>query len=118
MGHLLKRNLGADTTLEMKIHYLTSARSRWVIREANFLEKGRKLLSLQSTACDEAGRKRRVCDDDLEVAVTSAPEDRSGAVRRATIWARSRSGDNPEILDGFVRSMLVGTRHQLRLSVK
>lgn len=55
MGHLLKHQLGAGATLEMKVQYFAPVRSGSVKCRASFLKKGRKTFFLQSSATDGSG---------------------------------------------------------------
>jgi uncharacterized protein (TIGR00369 family) len=55
MGHLLKHQLGAGATLEMKVQYFAPVRSGLVTCRASFLKKGRKTFFLQSSAMDGSG---------------------------------------------------------------
>jgi acyl-coenzyme A thioesterase 13 len=55
MGHLLKHQVGAGATLEMKVQYFAPVREGLVRCRATFLKKGRKTFFLQSHACDAGG---------------------------------------------------------------
>ena len=55
MGHLLNHQIGAGSTLEMKVQYFSPARSGMVRCQASFLKKGRSIFFLQSYAHDAAG---------------------------------------------------------------
>lgn len=50
MGHLLKHQFGAGSTLEMKVQYFAPARTGSITCHASFLKKGRKTFFLQSSA--------------------------------------------------------------------
>jgi len=55
MGHLLKHEFGAGSTLEMKVQYFAPVRAGPVRCRATFLKKGRKTFFLQSYASDAGG---------------------------------------------------------------
>ncbi|RXG99480.1 PaaI family thioesterase [Bradyrhizobium zhanjiangense] len=55
MGHLLKHQLGAGATLEIKVQYFAPVRSGLVTCRASFLKKGRKTFFLQSSAQNGSG---------------------------------------------------------------
>jgi uncharacterized protein (TIGR00369 family) len=55
MGHLLYRRSGPGATLEMKIQYLTVARSGRVMCIARFLRHGRSISALRAELLDESG---------------------------------------------------------------
>lgn len=55
MGHLLYRTSGAGTTLEMKVQYLSVARTGRLTCIAKFLRHGRSISALRSELLDEKG---------------------------------------------------------------
>ena len=55
MGHLLYRTSGAGTTLEMKVQYLSVARTGTLTCIAKFLRHGRSISALRSELLDEKG---------------------------------------------------------------
>ena len=55
MGHLLREKSGAGTTLEMKVQYLSVARSGRLTATARFLKKGRRISYLRADLADEHG---------------------------------------------------------------
>lgn len=55
MGHLLYRRSGPGTTVEMKVQYLSVARTGRVTCTARFLRHGRSLSALRSELVDEKG---------------------------------------------------------------
>ena len=55
MGHLLYRASGPGATLEMKVQYLTVARSGRLTCTARFLRHGRSISALRGELTDEKG---------------------------------------------------------------
>jgi uncharacterized protein (TIGR00369 family) len=55
MGHLLYRRSGPGTTLEMKVQYLSVARTGRLTCTARFLRHGRSISALRSELLDEKG---------------------------------------------------------------
>ena len=55
MGHLLYRTSGAGTTLEMKVQYLSVARTGTLTCIAKFQRHGRSISALRSELLDEKG---------------------------------------------------------------
>ena len=55
MGHLLREKNGAGTTLEMKVQYLSVARSGRLTATARFLKRGRRISYLRADLADEQG---------------------------------------------------------------
>lgn len=55
MGHLLHHRLGAGTTLEMKIQFLSTAKAGWLTAEGRFLRQGRSISFLESRLTSEDG---------------------------------------------------------------
>ena len=55
MGHLLRRQSGPGTTVEIKIQYLKAVRSGRVVATGRFLRKGRTLSYLRADLVDENG---------------------------------------------------------------
>lgn len=55
MGHLLYRRSGPGATLEMKVQYLTVAKSGRLTCVARFLRHGRSISCLRSELVDEKG---------------------------------------------------------------
>ncbi len=55
MGHLLYRRSGPGATLEMKVQYLSVARSGPVICVARFLRQGKSISALRSELLDDNG---------------------------------------------------------------
>src|SRR5204863_8200222 len=55
MGHLLYRRSGPGATLEMKVQYLTVARSGRLTCIARFLRHGKSISSLRSELLDASG---------------------------------------------------------------
>jgi uncharacterized protein (TIGR00369 family) len=56
MGHLLYRTSGPGATLEMKVQYLSVARSGRVTCTARFLRHGRSISALRAELVDESGQ--------------------------------------------------------------
>jgi uncharacterized protein (TIGR00369 family) len=56
MGHLSKKFLGTAVTLEMKTQYLRPAKSGFVLCEAQFLKKGRRIVYVESRMTNEEGK--------------------------------------------------------------
>jgi len=55
MGHLLWKQAGAGTTLEMKVQYAKAARAGRLTATARFLRQGRSISYLRSELTDESG---------------------------------------------------------------
>jgi uncharacterized protein (TIGR00369 family) len=55
MGHLLREKSGAGTTLEMKVQYLSAAKSGRLTATGRFLRRGRKISYLRAELTDEQG---------------------------------------------------------------
>jgi len=55
MGHLLHRTSGAGATLEMKVQYLSVAKSGRMTCTARFIRHGRSISFLRSELVDEQG---------------------------------------------------------------
>jgi uncharacterized protein (TIGR00369 family) len=55
MGHLLRRQSGPGTTVEIKVQYLKAARSGRVTATGRFLRRGRNLSYLRAELTDEQG---------------------------------------------------------------
>jgi len=55
MGHLLHRTSGAGATLEMKVQYLSVAKSGRLTATAHFVRHGRSISFLRSELTDEEG---------------------------------------------------------------
>jgi uncharacterized protein (TIGR00369 family) len=55
MGHLLYRRSGPGATLEMKVQFLTVARSGHLTCTARFLRHGRSISALRAELLDEKG---------------------------------------------------------------
>ena len=55
MGHLLRRQSGPGTTVEIKVQYLKAARSGRVTATGRFLRQGRNLSYLRAELTDEQG---------------------------------------------------------------
>ena len=55
MGHLLQRTSGAGATLEMKVQYLSTARSGRMCCTARFIRQGRSISFLRAELANEQG---------------------------------------------------------------
>ncbi|HZW06554.1 MAG TPA: PaaI family thioesterase [Phycisphaerales bacterium] len=55
MGHLLRERSGAGTTLEMKVQYLSVAKSGRLTATGRFLKKGRRISYLRADLTDGQG---------------------------------------------------------------
>ena len=55
MGHLLRERSGPGTTLEMKVQYLSVARSGKLTATGRFLKKGRRISYLRADLADGHG---------------------------------------------------------------